>query len=86
MRISTRIANQPLTPANDAAPTYVLAEGRAWLDVVSGCAVAGLALLAASTVETWWFWVVAGWALFVALVALGAATRRGRVERVVETH
>jgi hypothetical protein len=86
MRISTRNANQPPTPADNAAPTFVLAEGRAWLDVVSGCAVAGLAVLAGSTVETWWFWVLAGWALFVALVALGAPMRRGRVERVVETH
>jgi hypothetical protein len=86
MQISTRLANQTATPADDAALTYVLAEDRGWLDVVSVCVVAGLALLAAATVETWWLWVLAGWTAFVALVAVGAATRRGRVERVVETH
>jgi hypothetical protein len=87
MRISTRIVIQPTTPSpsDDAARTYDLAEGRSWLDVVLGSAAAGFALLAASTVETWWLWVLAGWVLFVALVTLGS-TRRGRAERVVETH
>jgi hypothetical protein len=33
----------------------------------------------------WWAWLLAAWGLIVAVVAL-VPSRRGRVERVVETH
>jgi hypothetical protein len=89
MRVSRRHLNHHEAEHVDAAPTTFVLEG-SWSvgDVVVATLGVGLALLAifglVSNVPGW-AWLLAGWILIVTAVAF-APPRRGRVERVVETH
>jgi ABC-type transport system involved in cytochrome c biogenesis permease subunit len=73
-----------------SAPTFVLADRWSWIDAAVGVlgvvlALAGLAALLGVGLGGAWVWLVAAWILIVSAVAF-APPRRGRVERVVETH
>jgi hypothetical protein len=68
--------------------TFVLEDGWSVGDVAVATLGVGLALLAIVALVSnvpGWAWLLAGWILIVTVVAL-APPRRGRVERVVETH
>lgn len=70
--------------------TFVLDDRWSWTDGAVAAlgvvlALAGLAALVGVGIAGQWTWLVAIWALIVTAVAL-APPRRGRVERVVETH
>lgn len=71
--------------------TFVIEDHWSWGDVAVGVLGVALALVAMTTlvrtgVGGWLTVLLAGWGLIVAVVALAPPPRRGRVERVVETH
>jgi hypothetical protein len=91
MRMRTRHRHASDTERADrSAPTYPLVGRWAWTDAaVAGLGLAlallGIGALVRTDVGGWVTWLLAVWVLIVSAVAL-TPPRRGRVERVVETH